>query len=203
MRVIALSLLTTAPAGYRTHDYSVSIAQLPSWVIWLSVVLMVFPALVYLLIYGWDATWGNLSILALLVEFVVLIVAHELVHAIGWKFASGLPWAKFRFGILWQGLAPYCHAIEPMSLQAYRIGAILPLFITGVLPWLVALVVGDTSLAIVGALLISGAVGDIYVIWTLRALPASVLVQDHTSRVGCVVYMPTDESPQGDDLLGG
>lgn len=188
-------IVESSPPGYQVKDYSVSIAELPRWVIWLSIILMVIPILIYILAYGWSAVWGPASLLAIFAATIILVIVHELVHAIGWKFASGLSWSRFRFGILWQGLAPYCHAIDPMPLNAYRFGAVLPLVITGILPWLVGLFAVDAALAIAGAVLISGAVGDIYVLWTLRAVPANVLVQDHDSRVGCIVYEPDSPNP--------
>jgi hypothetical protein len=169
-------------------DLSVPIHQLPVWVYGLSVILFIVPLLVYALVR--PNVMAGFFMGENLLYLVVLIVGHEAVHALGWKTASGLPWSKFKFGIAWRALAPYCHATEPMSVAAYRFGAALPAFITGILPVLLAIVLANPGLAFIGAVLCSGAVGDVYVLWTLRDIPADALVQDHSENAGCIVYLP-------------
>ena len=168
----------------------------------MGLLLMVVPLVPFVFLYGMPALWGNINVFGLILGFIVLIVGHELVHAIGWKFTSGLPWRRFSFGVLWRVLAPYCHAKDPMALTPYRIGAVLPLFVTGILPWLVGLIQADATLTIVGALLISGAIGDIYVLWVLRDLSTRALVQDHPSRAGCIAYLPISDAPLQEALRG-
>lgn len=192
----------TPPDGFRALDYTVELEALPRWVLWLGLLLTVVPLVPFAFLYSAQALIGNIHILGLILGFIVLIVAHELVHAIGWKFTSGLPWHRFSFGVLWRVLAPYCHAKDPMALTPYRIGAVLPLFMTGILPWLVGLFQADATLTIVGSLLISGAIGDIYVLWVLRDLPTSALVQDHPSRAGCIAYLPISDGPSQEALRG-
>lgn len=192
----------TPPDGYRAVDYTVELEALPRWVLWMGLLLMIVPLVPFVFLHGMQALWGNINVLGLILGFIVLIVGHELVHAIGWKFTSGLPWGRFSFGVLWRVLAPYCHAKDPMALTPYRIGAVLPLFVTGILPWLVGLIQADATLTIVGALLISGAIGDIYVLWVLRDLSTRALVQDHPSRAGCIAYLPISDAPLQEALRG-
>lgn len=192
----------TPPEGFRAVDYTVELEALPRWVLWLGLLLMIVPLVPFVFLYGLDAFRVDIDFLWVFLGFILLIVAHELVHAIGWKLTSGLPWRRFRFGVMWRVLAPYCHAKDPMALTPYRIGAVLPLFVTGVLPWLVGLIQADATLTIVGALLISGAIGDIYVLWVLRGLPTNALVQDHPSRAGCIAYLPISDAPLQEALRG-
>lgn len=186
-------MVTTTPEerGLVAHDLSRPVEKLPAWVWVLSIVLLILPMGFYGIVHDFDASAINL---ALILWFVVFIVLHELVHAIGWKFASGLPWSQFKFGFLWQSLSPYCHAKAPMNVVAYRIGAVMPLLVTGILPWLVALVLADSMLAIVGTVLISAAVGDLYILWTLRKVPDKAEVEDHPSQAGCIVYLPPGQT---------
>jgi hypothetical protein len=172
----------------QTLDLSVPIHHLPLWVYALSLVLFAVPLAAYALVReNWlDGFFMGEN----LVYLIVLIIAHEGVHALGWKLASGLPWSKFKFGIAWRALAPYCHATEPMSVSAYRLGAALPGLLTGLAPVLLAMVLNNPGLGFIGAVMCSGAVGDIYVIWTLRHIPATALVQDHSENAGCVVFLP-------------
>lgn len=183
--------MSAAPGEHtKTLDLSVPIHLLPGWVYVLSLILVILPIVPYALVYGLPYFFGNGFGLWQIPAILVLIVAHEGVHAIGWKFASGLPWSNFTFGIAWKALAPYCHATARMSATAYRIGAILPLMVTGILPWALALLAGDAGWTFMSAIMISAAVGDIYVLWTLRDIPADALVQDHDAHAGCMVYLP-------------
>lgn len=170
-------------------DLSVPVHELPRWVWGLSLLLLIIPAAPYVLVHGLPMFLYGIGTPWVLVGFAVLIVAHEAIHAIGWKLASGLPWSSFRFGFLWRGLAPYCHCKQPMNVMAYRIGGVLPLILTGIVPWLIGLALADPALIFVAAMLIMGAVGDIYVLWSLRAVPSSAQVIDHESNAGCMVLL--------------
>jgi len=178
----------SVPAS-RQLDLSVPIHELPRWVYILSAVLMIVPLVPFVLAHDMLALLYGIHPLEVLVGFVLLIVLHEGIHAIGWKIASGLPWSAFTFGFAWRAMAPYCHAKQPMNVRAYRIGAVLPLILTGIVPWLIGLALADATITVLGTLLITGAVGDIYVLWSLREMPASARVIDHESNAGCVVLL--------------
>ena len=174
------------------QDRSVPLTELPAWVVWLSIVLMIVPVVPFALLSGIDSVWNEGIGWWLLPAMLVLIVVHEAVHAIAWKFASGLPWKAFRFGVVWKALAPYCHATEMMRVQPYRIGAVAPLIVTGVLPLIYGYVAWSAAWVVLGAVAISAAVGDIFVLWVLRDLPDEALVRDHPSNAGCIVLLPEE-----------
>jgi hypothetical protein len=182
--------MTAVPiSSKKIQDLSVPIHQLPRWVFYLALVLMIVPLIPFVIQYGLLHLLYGIGSWWVLIGFAVMTVLHEATHAIGWKIASGLPWSSFTFGFAWRGLAPYCHSKQPMNATAYRIGGILPLIFTGILPWLIGMATGDPALTFVGTMLITGAVGDIYVLWSLRHTPASAQVMDHESNAGCVVLL--------------
>jgi hypothetical protein len=139
--------------------------------------------------------WGPASLIAglgamgwwVLPVLVVAIVAHELLHGLGWKLFGGLAWADIKFGFQWKALMPYAHARVPMTARAYRWGGALPGLITGVLPALLGLAFGQPVLLLLGAILVIAAVGDLMVLWAIRRVPAEVKVLDHPSLPGCLV----------------
>jgi hypothetical protein len=178
------------------QDRSVPLTELPSWVYMLSFVLFVVPIVPAVLVWGIGRVWNEGFGWWLLAGLLILVVVHEGVHALGWKFASRLPWSAFRFGIIWRALAPYCHATEAMNVQAYRIGGAAPLVVTGILPLIYGYLVASNGWVVMGAIAISAAVGDIFVLWTLRDLPADALVRDHSQNAGCIVYLPENDSIQ-------
>ncbi|MGQ9888531.1 MAG: DUF3267 domain-containing protein [Aggregatilineales bacterium] len=153
--------------------------------------LLLIPLAVFAWLWGVDLLLNALtsleSLALALLGFALLIVAHELVHAIGWVVFGRLPLSAIRFGVDRKTLSPYACALLPMPAGAYRVGAALPLLVTGVVPWLLALLTGSGALAVVSALLISGAVGDLLVLSVIRSVPAQARVIDHPSNAGCLV----------------
>lgn len=178
----------------QTLDLSVPLNKLPIWIYGLSVLLWLLPLVPFVWLYGMPYFLANASNLAVLPGFIVLVILHELFHAIGWKYAGGLKWSKFKFGFSWRGLAPYCHATAPMNIQGYRFGAALPGIVTGVVPLIIGTLLGDAALTFVSAVMISAAIGDIYVLWTLRNMPPYAQVIDHPNNAGCLVLLP-DNAP--------
>lgn len=179
---------TTPPPGYR--DVSMPLTEIATNGLWLSLLLLAVPLVPYWLVYGFGPFWGAVSgagWLWILVWVLLLILAHEGVHAIGWKYAGGLQWSQLKFGFLWKTLSPYCHALAPMPAGAYRIGAVLPLIVTGILPWIIGLLRADAPLTFVSAIMISAAVGDLIVLWIIRDVNPATLVLDHPSNAGCYV----------------
>jgi hypothetical protein len=176
------------PPGYR--DVSIPLTQIATNGLLLSLLLLILPLLPYWLLYGFSPFWEAVFAadwLGLFGLMLLLIVAHEGVHAIGWKFAGGLAWSQLKFGIMWKTLSPYCHAQAPMTAAAYRIGALLPLVITGILPWLIGLLRADAGLTFIGAVMISAAIGDLMVVWIIRRVNPAALVLDHPANAGCYV----------------
>ncbi|HUR92937.1 MAG TPA: DUF3267 domain-containing protein [Gemmatimonadales bacterium] len=115
------------------------------------------------------------------------IVAHEALHAIGWALASGRPLRAIAVGIHWKTLTPYAHPREPMAVRPYRIGGMVPGLALGLAPAAVAIALGWSMLLIFALVFTLAAGGDVLALWLIRGVPNERLVQDHPSRVGCVV----------------
>lgn len=177
---------TVQPSTYQ-QDLSVSTVTILLHAIWMTVIFIVVPLIPFSLIWGREPLLTTFTNSAIIVPALILVVAHELVHAISWKLAGSLSFHDFKFGIAWKTLSPYCHATQPMTARAYRIGAMMPGIVLGLLPIVISTLTGDGFLAVLGALLTAGAVGDVYVLWLLRDVPASALVIDHPTRAGCIV----------------
>jgi hypothetical protein len=170
-------------------EYAVALDNLPFVLVPLNIALLLVPLALFALVHP-QSSFNSFLSLWLIPGLVVGVLLHEAVHAIFWKVSSGLAWSQFTFGFKWEALAPYCHAKAPMPLRPYRIGALAPAVLTGLLPWLVALWIDSAPLALLGAVLISAAIGDFYVLWLLRDVPAEADVRDHPEKAGGIVYLP-------------
>ncbi|MEL7363723.1 MAG: DUF3267 domain-containing protein [Bacteroidota bacterium] len=116
--------------------------------------------------------------------------AHEVLHAVAWKVAGGVPWTTIAFGFNWKALAPFAHCRVPMTARAYLIGAATPGLVLGVLPSLVGIATGWGMWTAFGFLFTVAAGGDAVTMWVLRNVRGTWLVEDHPTRAGCVVYEP-------------
>jgi hypothetical protein len=178
------------PSGTAAYtEATLTLAQVNAIGLPLSLVLLAACLVPYVIAWGLPSLLAGLKALGWWVIPVMVtgVLAHEGLHALGWKVWGRLRWADIRLGFQWKALMPYAHARVPMTARAYRLGAALPGMITGVLPVLAALIVGLPVVLLLGAFFVTAAVGDLMVIWAIRRLPADAKVLDHPSLPGCLV----------------
>jgi len=130
-------------------------------------------------------TYGDIAIG--LIILLLGVMAHELLHGLGWSIYTQHGWRSIRFGIMWSFLTPYCHCSEPLAMKSYRIGSILPALVLGFLPSLIAMAIGNLGLMIFGFFFTFAAGGDFLMLWLLRKEKPDALVEDHPDRIGCTV----------------
>ncbi len=116
------------------------------------------------------------------------IVLHELIHGITWAKFAKKGFKSIKFGILWKMLTPYCYCEETLNVRQYIIGAITPAIIMGIIPAVIAIVIGNLGLLIFGMFFTMAAGGDFLIINLIRKESSSDLVQDHPSEAGCYIY---------------
>ncbi|WP_044208726.1 DUF3267 domain-containing protein [Flammeovirga sp. OC4] len=135
---------------------------------------------------------SELGMVAVLFTLILGIVVHELIHGITWAIFAKKGFKSIKFGVLWKVLTPYCHCKEPLYVRQYIIGAITPALFLGILPSLVAIMIGDFGLLLFGMFFTMAAGGDFLVINLIRKENSSDLVQDHPSEAGCYIYRKVD-----------
>ena len=147
----------------------------------------------------WDMTlievidaYYELPTFMALAALILGVIAHELLHGVGFRYFAGAPWRDIRFGVHVKYLVPYASCQVPMTVEAYRGVTVLPGIVTGILPLLVGLVGGNVGWTAFGAILLGGAGGDALILWYIRHLPAGTMVRDSKSLIGCEVI------PQGE-----
>ena len=132
-------------------------------------------------------SWTFLDIGVGAIVLLAGIVAHELLHGLGWSFYTKNGWKSIRFGVIWNYLTPYCHCSEPLIMKSYRIGSLLPALILGMIPSIVAMATGNLVLFVFGFFFTFAAGGDFLILWMLRKEKSNVLVQDHADKIGCII----------------
>ena len=117
---------------------------------------------------------------------VLGIAVHELIHGLTWMCATHSGFSHLRFGFLWGGV--YCHIDVPMNKKKYVVGALMPLLLLGIIPYLLSFATHNLWMMFFGAIFIACAMGDVMIVWAIRHEPSDTLVYDHPSEPGCVVY---------------
>lgn len=169
--------------GQKERTMSIAKANLYAFVFIIPITLVLL--IPFILLWGIDnMTQGFESYRSLIFIVALLfgIVFHELIHGMVWAFYAPHRWVSIQFGI--KSLSPYCHCKEPLKVQHYRLGSIMPLIVLGLLPWLISLLNGSGFLLIFGWIFTLAAGGDMISMWLLHDLQKNVLVQDHPSKLG-------------------
>ncbi len=132
-----------------------------------------------------EITWNFAFLFALI---SIGIVVHEFIHGITWAVFGRKPFSTIKYGFQIKTLTPYAHLKEPVEVNAYRMGALMPGFILGIFIYGISLVLGDANLFWFGLVHTSAAGGDWLILWLIRHVKAGTLVEDHPSNAGCYVF---------------
>ena len=138
---------------------------------------------------GEDTTWQPI---VLFVLFMLSFVVHELIHGIFWSFGVGGFKDNIEFGFIAAALTPYCTCKVPMKKGCYLIGSIMPCFLLGVVPCILALVIGNFFVLAFGALGILGGGGDLLVSQMIVCHKSNgkkdQLYLDHPTKIGLALF---------------
>lgn len=168
---------------------TVSIVKANIFSLFLLIVMVAVFVLLYLLV--WDIDKWQISRLWFCVAIIAGIPVHELIHGITWAYFAPNGWKSISFGVMWKMLSPYCHCNEPMKVNQYKWGALMPLIVLGAIPLAAAFLIGNLAVLFFGILFTIAASGDIMCYWVLRHESKDTLVEDHPSEAGCWVYRDT------------
>jgi hypothetical protein len=188
-------VVTESTAAMVRRDATMSMAKANLFTLLIGLPLVIAAVFAYGMIWGggsFRSGFGEIFSrpLTFVLIMVVGIVVHELIHGLAWALAARKPWRAFRFGFQLKTLTPYAHCTEPMPAWAYRIGVVMPGLLMGLLPLGAGLLREVGWLFVFGLLFTLAAGGDALILWLLRGVPATTLVEDHPSEAGCVVLEP-------------
>jgi hypothetical protein len=122
---------------------------------------------------------------------IVLIVVHELVHGITWACFAKNHFKSISFGIIPEMLTPYCNCSEPLEKWQYILGSLMPLFVVGYIPSVIAVFTSQYWLLLVGLVMIIGAGGDIIISHRMvryKSEKDEVVYYDHPTKCGFITF---------------
>ena len=142
--------------NYEKKDISIAVEKLckKGFFIILPIVAILLGA--YYFIHGWYdwsvQPWTDYFIIMGMV--IVGYAIHEFIHALGWvKYSEG-KWKSMVYGYDPNYLKPYLHPVEGIKIKQYIIIKILPLIITGLIPYIIGMALGNFHITVGGICLI-------------------------------------------------
>jgi hypothetical protein len=154
---------------------------------WISIIVL---AILFQVIHGWSlwptVTEAAVFLITLLVSFILFIFVHESAHALGFVVCGKVSWKDIEIGFKREALSPYMHCKVGVPINVYRLAILLPV-ILGAIPLIWGLVMGSMLVYVFGIFTFISGYGDILVLWVLKDAPASLVVKDHSEKLGCVV----------------
>lgn len=179
--------------GYKMTNLTIGIVNAN-----LSVMLLAIPIVaIGVLLFVWknpiELLRPNLQgSLLFIVLFVVLIVAHELIHGLTWSLFSEHHFKDIEFGFMKEFLTPYCTCTIPLSKSQYIWGALMPCILLGILPTALGILLGSSLWFWIGIVMILAAGGDIMIVMKVMAFKKQnesneILVYDHPTQAGSVI----------------
>ena len=169
------------------RDLSVSMERANIVVLFIGVPVVILQFILFDQLHPSPDESREWNFLLLLLVIILGVVLHEIVHGIAWAIAGRKPWTSIKFGFQTKTLTPYCHITEPLEVNAYRIGAVMPGLVVGILPYAYSLMSGDINWLWFSLVHTSAAGGDWLVLWLIRKVKPGSLVEDHPTQAGCYV----------------
>ncbi len=126
--------------------------------------------------------------LAVFLTMVVGIVVHELLHGVTWAYYAKHGWQSIRFGIFWKMLAPYAHCTEAVPVRHYLKAVLMPGLVLGLMPAIVAIVIGSLGWLLFGWFFTVAAVGDLLMARMLIQENPDALAEDMSDAAGFWIY---------------
>ena len=178
--------------GYRRVELTVSIVKANVFAVVLLIPLAILGiGLFFLKNRAFTLDFRPTTPLLLLVLLFALIVIHELIHGLSWALFAEHHWKDIEFGFMVQYLTPYCTCGVPLGKREYIFGALMPLFILGILPMIAGILVGSLAVLLVGILMADAAAGDILIVWKIlryQSEARSLVYIDHPTQAGGVIF---------------
>lgn len=181
------------PEGYKMEKRTIGMLKANLWAMGVMLAALIVGIPLILWLHGGFEQMRFLGIILVLL-LVVSIVVHELIHGFTWMALTHSSFKHLSFGLLPGGV--YCHIDVPMKKRAYVTGALMPLLLLGVVPYVVSLIAGWGLLMVFASIMIGAAMGDVLIVWAIRKDGPDTLVYDHPSEPGCLVYLPWQDTAE-------
>ena len=127
---------------------------------------------------------------------LVGLIAHEGIHALSAIIVGKCKKSDVSFGVKFKEGILYCHCEKPMKGGAYCVMLVMPLIVTGLIPYAVCVAAGGLLQIAVFAFMISGAAGDIVMLaGMLKNKDYKRMIKDHPKATAYFVLYDETSLP--------
>lgn len=173
------------------HVVTINLQKVAKQSIIITVLAIVFLFAMHLFISKELAFTITLSTFFLfIIGYIVLILLHEVFHLIGFRLFGRVPWKKMLIGVNLKLGVAYATTQIPISNRAMQSALLLPFWMTGIIPAVLGLWLGNGTLLGLAGLLIGGAAGDFAMYKELKQFPSNWLIKDDPELPKLYVYEP-------------
>lgn len=155
----------------------------------LSLLMLFFAfciAIVAQFLFSFEIEWHfpGIDSWKLLGSIILLIIFHEVLHAVAALLLGRVPWRSIHFGVKWRQLMFYCHCDKPLKVNTYRIFALFPLIVTTPIASLILWLDPSTWSLFFFCFTIYICAGDVLLFFKTRQIENDKWIQDHESEPG-------------------
>ena len=122
-----------------------------------------------------------------IIAWIFGLVIHELLHGIGFWLA-GAPRAQIRF-VLVSGVTPATHCKVAVSKNGYIIAALMPFVFLGLVPLLVAYLLGNVLILCWSIIMILAATGDLHLVSKCVLVNGNAKILDLKEEIGFTIQI--------------
>ena len=168
----------------KTIEYTMGFGEANLYALLLAIPIIAIILIPFILIWDYETlkTGADVVMDYFFLIVIVGIIIHELLHGFTWGYFAPNRMKSIKFGI--KMLTPYCHCKEPLKVKHYRIGGAMPLFILGIVPSIIGLIIGHGGFLAFGIFFTIAAGGDIIALFMLRKLDNEIYISDHPDKMG-------------------
>ena len=180
--------------GYKDKEMTVGLVKANIFAIILTMVYAVIASIVYFQVNENTSklfSFNMIELFIFVIGMAVMIVIHELIHGLVWGVFSGKKFKDIEFGFIKEYATPYCFCSSELKRYQYVIGTIMPGIILGLLPTIIAILLGVKVLFALGCIMFAAAGGDILIVIKILLYKTSgkdIVYCDHPTEAGFVVF---------------
>ncbi len=176
---------------FEKHDYSIDLLKANLISLPISLGILIF----YSFIFYFANSFKGISIFSdsefvyyLFIPLLIVgISVHEILHGLVFVIFSKIKFIDLKFGFKLSAFTFYAHCKKPVRLGLYKLSTVTPAVLLGVIPFIISILINSFMLFVWGVFFTITAAGDFLILWLLKGVENNTFVEDHPSRLGCIV----------------
>lgn len=165
----------------------ISVPVLTRFIWTITILIPIGGLLIYIFLWGYSTSFLGFQWIAATISCLVSIPVHEAIHYYGFIIFDGVDKSYVQFKLNPKSMTPYVVCKAATTVGRYKMAALLPFLVLGIIPVAYGLLVREPTILVIGIINASGCAGDLVLFSLLLRLDNRNLVARHKDRIGFVV----------------